>query len=373
MCQPDGSLVSGAAVRGGPVQFLCICVESVRVAQNFERMFGFSKVTNGFIPDNASMPRGFGQLGCSGFVVVDGHGNFISKRTAAFLEEGEGAFRDVETILAAHLERLAPPPGQQPGGAASGEQGGNNKNERLHAEYPYAVGSVALRDGLKTAGLNGKRSPFWSSRRRRGASPWSLSEGPDGEVPRRLAILPQPGAAVVIAASSSSPRRRWRAPPNRAAAAATRRQEPIEAIAAPPSVGVEVWTTNTNARTPSTHFSPRVSLGKEGAPPVLLQRVLDELEDHFAHEELLMKDYRFGGSDQNGASSFSAFSSHVKDHERILDIARGELARLKAEAVTKGEEAFAAPAVAQAIAHGFHTHAERFDALYAEHIPQSAV
>ena len=51
----------------------------------------------------------------------------------------------------------------------------------------------------------------------------------------------------------------------------------------------------------------------------------------------------------------------------------GELARLKAEAVTKGEEAFAAPAVAQAIAHGFHTHAERFDALYAEHIPQSAV
>ena len=86
-----------------------------------------------------------------------------------------------------------------------------------------------------------------------------------------------------------------------------------------------------------------------------------------------MKDYRFGGSDQNGASSFSAFSSHVKDHERILDIARGELARLKAEAVTKGEEAFAAPAVAQAIAHGFHTHAERFDALYAEHIPQSAV
>ena len=81
------------------VQFLCVCVESARVAKMFDEMFGFEYATNCFIPSREYLPRGYGQLGCSGFIVADAQGNFVSRKTAAFLSYSEAAFRQVESIL----------------------------------------------------------------------------------------------------------------------------------------------------------------------------------------------------------------------------------------------------------------------------------
>jgi hemerythrin len=47
-----------------------------------------------------------------------------------------------------------------------------------------------------------------------------------------------------------------------------------------------------------------------------LERVIQQLESHFAHEEALMVAYRLGGGD--GRGEFSAINSHVQDHGRIL-------------------------------------------------------
>ena len=41
----------------------------------------------------------FGQLGCSGFIISDRDGYFVSRKTKAFLQFEEGAFREVEEIL----------------------------------------------------------------------------------------------------------------------------------------------------------------------------------------------------------------------------------------------------------------------------------
>jgi len=84
---------------------MCVCVESKSVAIMFQQMF-FNKstngvgVVNGYIPSRDYMPVGFGQLGCSGFVISDGNGNFVSRKTAAYLQVGERAFQHVEAILA---------------------------------------------------------------------------------------------------------------------------------------------------------------------------------------------------------------------------------------------------------------------------------
>mmetsp|Transcript_12507 Transcript_12507/g.13919 ORF Transcript_12507/g.13919 Transcript_12507/m.13919 type:complete len:151 (+) Transcript_12507:501-953(+) len=94
---------SWAASFGDAVRFLCICVESKQVAQNFGEMFQFRNVINGIIPSNQYMPHGYGQLGCSGFIVVDTKGNFLSKKTTAFLDRGDGAFRDLENLLYSHM------------------------------------------------------------------------------------------------------------------------------------------------------------------------------------------------------------------------------------------------------------------------------
>jgi len=82
------------------VHFLCVCVESKQVAVSFHQMFQFRHATNGYIPSQQYMPSGYGQLGCSGFIVSDKEGYFISRKTRAYLEYGDHAFRNVESLLA---------------------------------------------------------------------------------------------------------------------------------------------------------------------------------------------------------------------------------------------------------------------------------
>jgi len=65
------------------VQFLTACVELASCALSFHRMFDFGDssgaMINGYIPSGEYMPRGYGQLGCSGFVVSDNQGRFVSR------------------------------------------------------------------------------------------------------------------------------------------------------------------------------------------------------------------------------------------------------------------------------------------------------
>ena len=80
-------------------QFLCVCVDMVGVAQQFGRMFDFEAVVNCHIPSREYFPKGYGQLGCSGFIVADREGNFVSRKTKAYLQYGEMAFGHVEELL----------------------------------------------------------------------------------------------------------------------------------------------------------------------------------------------------------------------------------------------------------------------------------
>lgn len=70
------------------------------MAEYFHRMFHFNRVVNCYIPSRNYFPVGYGQLGCSGFIVSDVEGYFVSRKTAAFLQYGEEAFRALEMILA---------------------------------------------------------------------------------------------------------------------------------------------------------------------------------------------------------------------------------------------------------------------------------
>ena len=69
-----------------------------------------------------------------------------------------------------------------------------------------------------------------------------------------------------------------------------------------------------------------------------LENALVELTDHFTHEEHLMKEHGFGRADSS--DPFSPFASHVKDHERILNMGYHELARAstKAQAMVCSKE-----------------------------------
>ena len=112
--------------------------------------------------DEADMPR-WGQLGCQGFIVLDGARGVVCKSTPPFMELGGLAFGFVEAVLGALLDER-PLPAVCPGvrvrihGLASAPQ--------LNGEIAMCVGAesadgrcgVALRDGrtisVKTANLS---------------------------------------------------------------------------------------------------------------------------------------------------------------------------------------------------------------------------
>ena len=85
-------------------------------------MFGFEKARNAFIPSRSYMPVGYGQLGCSGFIVVDAKGNFISRKTKAFLDYGEEAFQEVEDLVNKELRRY--------------EKDDSSKNDKTNSDPP---------------------------------------------------------------------------------------------------------------------------------------------------------------------------------------------------------------------------------------------
>lgn len=185
----------------------------------FDGMFGFEYATNCFIPSREYMPRGYGQLGCSGFIVVDLQGNFVSRKTAAFLNHGEAAFRQVESIL---TTLVSPSP------------------------------SAAPPTTIKCALVAGKGP--------------ASDERMDGDAIPELGI-----------ASMDEEHKRC-----------------DEAL--------------------------KMALEK----PTLanLKAALDEVQNHFAHEEGLLVLHGFGG---NPTDPFSALASHIKDHKRILSLVEASI------------------------------------------------
>ena len=81
---------------GESVYFLCICVESLRIAQLF-RQFTASSI-NALLDSRLAFPA---QLGCSGFIIIDSKGNFITTKSASFLELENEAFVQVEREISA--------------------------------------------------------------------------------------------------------------------------------------------------------------------------------------------------------------------------------------------------------------------------------
>lgn len=140
---------------GDKVQYLCVCVEQppngLYVCKLFANMFSFDKAVNAYIPGRSYMPVGYGQLGCSGFIVVDGQAQFISRKSKAFLDYGEEAFRDVERMVQMELQRLnvdeattTTPSSQSKEEHSTTSQNESKKETIVSIECPSSVGDAAM-------------------------------------------------------------------------------------------------------------------------------------------------------------------------------------------------------------------------------------
>lgn len=84
----------------GRVSFVCVSCDGPRLASRFAQELKLSECTVTYTEDDPA----WGQLGCSGFIVLDGTGHVTCRSTAAYLEDGERAFDHVESLLDALLD-----------------------------------------------------------------------------------------------------------------------------------------------------------------------------------------------------------------------------------------------------------------------------
>lgn len=266
------------------VQFLCVCVDNQGVAFQFQSEFGFQHALNCWIPSRGYFPVGYGQLGCSGFIVSDKYGNFVSRKTKAYLDYRQAAFDHVEEIL----------------------------SKLLLVSEAEAQRDTAL------------------------VPPRQLGIREEEEV------IPTP-----------------------------EEEEKKTELETSSSVGVKSLDDD------HEQCSIAISQLLKAQSVESLRAVLNELQNHFEHEEALMKEYNFGNASDE-VNDFSAFASHVKDHERILTMIRREInaVSLISSACSKTKGCSSVPTVDKDlitdIVNAFHTHTEKFDVLYGDHIPANA-
>jgi len=101
-----------AARYGSAAAFICVSCAGPQVATQFGHELQLKNCHNTWV-DEDDMPT-WGQLGCNGFIVIDGSDAVVCRASPAFLEVKGAAFRHVETLLDA-LISSQPAPKLMPG------------------------------------------------------------------------------------------------------------------------------------------------------------------------------------------------------------------------------------------------------------------
>ena len=91
----------------GRATFICISCEGPQLATAFGKRLQLSKCLLTYL-DDANGPS-WGQLGCEGFIVLNGQGEVASRATPAYLQVKERAFTHVEALLDSLLAKAPLP------------------------------------------------------------------------------------------------------------------------------------------------------------------------------------------------------------------------------------------------------------------------
>ncbi|KAJ1463202.1 hypothetical protein M885DRAFT_504795 [Pelagophyceae sp. CCMP2097] len=248
---------------GGRVLFLCVCVESAAVARDFSRRM-LQTCANCLVAPG-DMPRFPAQLGCGGFVVIDGAGKFVTTKTMSFNDRGDRAFRALENILEPQLR--------------------------------FAVGArVELKGLVAAAERNGQRG--------------AVARGVDAQ--GRVGVTLDDGTALAIKPDNLSTADGFEETGDAA--------QPDDDDAYEPKPLAAVGHAEMDAEHAALSDGLRSLMASPSAAALASAR--DAFKEHAAHEEDVMRAAGFGGD----GGPYSALASHAADHARIVSMADGILA-----------------------------------------------
>mmetsp|Transcript_7020 Transcript_7020/g.25881 ORF Transcript_7020/g.25881 Transcript_7020/m.25881 type:complete len:125 (-) Transcript_7020:863-1237(-) len=82
---------------GQQVAFVCVSCAGKDLAETFGKRLRLRHCHNTYVDDDHGPT--WGQLGCSGFIVLDQRHSVVCKATSAFLDVRERAFQHVEVLV----------------------------------------------------------------------------------------------------------------------------------------------------------------------------------------------------------------------------------------------------------------------------------
>lgn len=252
----------------------------------------------------------FGQLGCSGFIVIGADGSCVSKKTDSFLNYAEKAFQNAESVIRTALED-----------AGVELNTGLNKKEHL-----YANGQTLRLEGLSSdPTLNGHTVTVIKYDTTNERFRVLLSDGSN----RQISVLPCCLAPFIAQQNFVS------------------ENQDLNEIQQPNLIGCEIVDEEHAECTSAINQCLRSGTRDN------LALLLICLEKHFEHEEKLALASGFGSI----TDGFSPMFSHAKDHSRILILTRAALER------TDHNPSDINIDVIQTLAYAFLEHTKVFDSL----------
>lgn len=380
--------MNGWAAQGKyDAHFLCVCVLGDRSAYALSREFSqeckLTHCINAFVDNEADMPT-YGQLGCSGFIILDAQGGIVSKKTSAAKAVRDLAFSHVEALLDAICSQK-PLPDICPGEFCRLEEASAKELGRpdLGGSLGVCVGSqgATANINIQTGRLQGKVVQVATTMLRilsedqyfgaiQGPSGGGCNSGSCGGGNCDTGnCSPGGGCSEVCSEPGSSAKCDGTGNSGKAGSCAAGAcgdagcgDAGCGDAGAQPSLDEEFVSSSLNlvsVKVPSMdaehsecadamrRLAEERSLGS-------LKAVFDCLSSHFAHEEALFEEFAFGGT---GDSHFSAKKSHIDDHTRILD----NLQKLQLS-----QQQLVPVSFVRELLRDFHEHTSRYDLLYAE-------
>eukprot|EP00928_Gymnodinium_smaydae_P028685 TRINITY_DN2181_c0_g2_i1.p1 TRINITY_DN2181_c0_g2~~TRINITY_DN2181_c0_g2_i1.p1 ORF type:complete len:366 (+),score=44.40 TRINITY_DN2181_c0_g2_i1:226-1323(+) len=344
--------------------FLCVCVVgdpgAVHLCKEMSQEMKLTHVVNGYIDNERDMPN-YGQLGCSGFIILDPDHHVVSPCTSAFMEVRDLAFKHVEALLDSLCsKRPLPPfcPGEQVQLVEAPPSRPDLKNvPGICVALEGADAKVALMAGpmrgkiiqikasaLKLFGADTQQPACSSGGCKDGpCSTGKCSDGPCST-----------GKCGDGKKSCSSP---CDMDDDRASNSTTDTVLDEDFVAAHLDiVSVKVPSMDDEHGECAEALS---NLARQRTR-LALQAALDTIQDHFIHEESLFKEFNFG---EHADERFSARKSHMEDHARII---RKFLDQLR-EVASKPDQARCVPVgFVKEVLQDFHQHTSKYDASYAD-------
>jgi len=332
--------------------FICISCAGPQLSGEFAKTLKLRACVNAWCDDD-DMPT-WGQLGCSGFIVMDGSGAVVCKSSPAFMEVRELAFQYVETLLDS-LIGAKPPPDVAPGMTLriAGLRGSPQLNGQLCVCLTAADAGgrhgVQLSNGrqvsVKAANLEASGAPLVRGCGAGGGCGDCCDDGCDADGGK------DDGCALQLQEEAEpEPRRDAKRP----------LPDSDASEVAPPVVGsVKVEALD------HEHERCAVALGRLATERSVdaLKGLLREYEQHFAHEEELLDTHLYAGIVE-GHMGFSADAnartSHRTDHKRMLDEVRSQIAQAGSGVVPVS--------FVEHITREFERHAEAYDGSYADRL-----